>query len=331
METRSSNSATLQTARSVITGLTAIDNIGKEAAKFGQKILIICDKGISQTGIIDRVRDFLEAGKLTVGVFDKVLPEPKIELVYQCADEISAGNYEILIGLGGGSSMDVTKGASIAVTNPGKIEDYLGIGLVPKKGLPMVLVPTTSGTGSEATMAAIFTVKNMKQGVFDPNNFADTAIVDPSLTVSMPSKVTAATGMDALCHSIECYTALSATPISDLIAKEGIILVSKGLRKAVFNGNDIEARSDMALGSFFGGLCIANASVTAVHALSFPLGADYHIPHGMANAVMLPYVIRYNCLANMERFREIAVLMGEKVEHLSPRVAPLRRPKLSKL
>ncbi len=319
METKSSNPARLQTARSVITGLNAIDNIGKESAKFGKKALIVCDKGISQTDIVDRVRDILEAERLTVGIFDAVEPEPRIELVYQCADAIRAESYEVLVGLGGGSSMDVTKGASIAMTNPGTVEDYLGIGLVPNRGLPMVLVPTTSGTGSEATMAAIFTVKNMKQGVFDPNIFADIAIVDPSLTVSMPPKVTAATGMDALCHSLECYTALSATPISDFIATEGIMLVSRSLRKAVFNGNDIDARSDMALGSFYGGLCIANASVTAVHALSFPLGADYHIPHGMANAVMLPYVIRYNCLANMERFREVAVLMGENVAHLSLR------------
>ena len=319
MESKSSAIARLQTARSTITGLNAIDNISEEISKFGKKVLIICDKGIVKTGIVERVREKLEAGNYTVGLFDKVEPEPDIELVYQCADVIKEKDYEVLIGLGGGSAMDVTKGASIAVTNPGKIEDYLGIGLVQKKGLPMVLVPTTSGTGSEATMAAIFTADNMKQGVFDPKIFPDVAIVDPSLTVSMPPKVTAATGMDALCHCLECYTALSATSITDFIAKEGIRLISKSLRRAVYNGNDIEARSDMALGSYYGGMCIANASVTAVHALSFPLGADYHIPHGVANAIMLPYVIRYNCLANVERFREIAILMGEKVEHLSMR------------
>jgi alcohol dehydrogenase class IV len=161
----------------------------------------------------------------------------------------------------------------------------------------------------------------MKQAVFDPNLYANVAILDPLLTVSMPPFTTAATGMDALCHCIECYTSLSATPISDFIAREGLRLISRSLRKAVFNGDDIEARSDMALGSFYGGLSIANASVTAVHALSFPLGVDFHIPHGVSNAVMLPYVMRYNFVASMERFKEIAYLMGERVESLGLRHA----------
>lgn len=321
METRSSMPARLQTANLVISGVGSANKLGEEAAKFGKKVLVVTDRGIVETGMAEQIRKILEDSKMSVGVFDKVEPEPRVELVYQCADAVKADGYEVLVGLGGGSSMDVAKGAAIAITNKGKIEDYLGIGLVPKRGLPTILVPTTSGTGSEATMAAIFTVGNMKQGVFDPNIYANVAIIDPLLTVSMPPKTTAATGMDALCHSLECYTALSATPISDFISKEGMALVSRSLRKAVFNGKDIEARSDMALGSFYGGLCISNASVTAVHALSFPLGADYHIPHGMANAVMLPYVMRYNYVANMERFKEIAAIMGEAVEPLSLREA----------
>ena len=319
METRSTMPATLQTANLVLTGMNSIEKIGEASRGFGQKALIVTDGGISDTDLVERVRTILESQKITVHVFDQVEPEPDISLVHRCLDAIKNNGTEFLIGLGGGSSLDVAKGAAVAATNEGKIEDYLGIGLVKKRGLPSILVPTTSGTGSEATKYAIFTVKNMKQGVIDPKIYADVAIVDPSLAVSMPPKVTAATGMDALCHTAECYTALSATPISDLIARKGLTLISRSLRKAVFNGKDIDARSDMALGSFYGGLCLTNASVTAVHALSFPLGADYHIPHGMANAVMLPYVIRYNCLANMERFREIAALMGETVEHLSLR------------
>ncbi len=324
METRSTMPATLQTANLVLTGMNSIEKIGEASSGFGQKALIVTDSGISDTGIVERVRTILESQKITVDVFDQVEPEPDISLVHRCLDAIKANGTEFLIGLGGGSSLDVTKGAAVAATNEGKIEDYLGIGLVKKRGLPFILVPTTSGTGSEATKYAIFTVKNMKQGVIDPKIYADVAIVDPSLAASMPPKVTAATGMDALCHTAECYTALSATPISDFIAKKGLTLICRSLRKAVFNGKDIDARSDMALGSFYGGLCLTNASVTAVHALSFPLGADYHIPHGMANAVMLPYVIRYNCLANMERFREIAFLMGENVEHFSLRDGALK-------
>jgi alcohol dehydrogenase class IV len=319
METKSSMSATLQTANLVLTGMNAIEKIGEASRHFGEKALIVTDSGVSTTGIVDRVREILEDSKITVDVFDQVEPEPDIQLVHRCAETIKAKDAKVLVGVGGGSPLDVTKGAAVAMTNPGTIEDYIGTGLVEKRGLPSILVPTTSGTGSEATKYAIFTVKNMKQGVIDPKIYADIAIVDPSLTVSMPPRITASTGMDALCHALECYTALSATPISDFIAEKGLALISRSLRKAVFNGQDYEARSDMALGSFYGGLCLTNASVTAVHALSFPLGADYHIPHGMANAIMLPYVIRYNCLANMERFRQIAILMGEKVEQLSLR------------
>lgn len=316
--------ATLQTANSVLTGAGSVNQLGKEVSRFGKKALIVCDRGIAEAGLVEGIKKILEDSKIQSGVFDKVEPEPRIELVHQCGEAVRSRNYEVLVGLGGGSSLDVVKGAAVVITNGGKIEDYVGIGRVPKRGIPTILVPTTSGTGSEATRYAIFTVGNMKQGVIDPNLYANVAIVDPELTLSMPPRITAATGMDALCHGIETYTSLAATPISDLIAKECITLVSRSLRHAVFNGKDVEARSDMCLGSFYGGLCLTNASVTAVHALSFPLGADYHIAHGEANAVMLPYVMRFNCLANMKRFAEIAGLMGEKVESLSFRQAAER-------
>jgi alcohol dehydrogenase class IV len=316
--------ATLQTANLVLTGVGSVHKIGKEVSRFGKKALIVCDRGITEAGLVERIKQILEDSKVQVGVFDKVEPEPRIEIVHQCVEAVTSKNWEVLVGLGGGSSLDIAKGAAVVVANGGKIEDYIGIGLVPKRGIPTILVPTTSGTGSEATKYAIFTAGNMKQGVIDPNLYASVAIVDPELTISMPPRITAATGMDALCHGIETYTSLAATPISDLIAKECITLVSRSLRNAMFNGKDIEARSDMSLGSFYGGLCLTNASVTAVHALSFPLGADYHVAHGEANAVMLPYVMRFNCLGNMKRFAEIAGLMGERVESLSFREAAER-------
>lgn len=315
----SSKVATLQTAILVLTGAGAINRIGEETRKFGKKVLVVCDKGIVQAGLADQIKKMLEDSKLTVGIFDQVEPEPKIEIVHECIKTTRSGNYEVLVGLGGGSSLDVAKGTAVVITNGGKVEDYVGIGLVPKRGIPTLLVPTTSGTGSEATKYAIFTVGNMKQGIIDPNIYANVAIVDPNLAISMPPKITAATGMDALCHGIETYTSLAGTAISDLIARECVTLVGRSLCKAVLNGKDLEARSDMALGSFYGGLCLTNASVTAVHAVSFPLGADYHIPHGVANAVMLPHVMRYNCLVEMGRFAEIAEMMGGKAS-----VLPLR-------
>jgi len=316
--------ATLQTAKSVFTGMDSVNKIAEEAKRFGGSVLIVCDKGIAEAGLMDRVKGILEDSGAKVGIFAEVEPEPRIELVTQCVEAARNGSYAAILGLGGGSSLDVAKGAAVVLGNGGKIEDYVGIGLVPKRGLPTILVPTTSGTGSEATKYAIFTQGNMKQGVIDPNVYADVAIVDPSLTVSMPPAITAATGMDALCHGIETYTSLAATPISDLIARECVTLIGRSLRTAVYNGRDIEARSDMALGSFYGGLCLTNASVTAVHAVSFPLGADYHVPHGIANAVMLPHVMRFNYVASLERFSRLAELMGENIGSLSLREAAER-------
>lgn len=320
----STNQAILQTANRVLTGANVIEKIAEEAMKFGKKILIVTDKDLVKLGTIEKVLSILNKDKLSIKVFDEVTPEPNIELIDKCSEYAKKFETEVLIGIGGGSPMDVTKGTSVSITNPGKIENYLGNDLVKNKPLPTILVPTTSGTGSEATKYAIFTKKNMKQGIIDSQIYPDVSIVDPTMTLSMPPKVTASTGMDALCHVIECYTSLSATPISDMVAKEGLRLIAKSLRNAVFNGNDLDARSDMSLGSFYGGLCLTNASVTAVHALSFPLGADFHIPHGVANAIMLPYVMKYNCLADIERFYEISKLLGENVEGLTMREGAMR-------
>jgi alcohol dehydrogenase class IV len=182
----SSMFATLQTANLVLTGAKSVHKIGEEVSRFGKKALIVCDRGIAEAGLVERIKEILEGSKIQVGTFDKVEPEPRIELVHQCVEAVRSKDYEVLVGLGGGSSLDVTKGAAIVVANGGKIEDYLGIGLVPKRGIPTVLVPTTSGTGSEATKYAIFTAGNMKQGVIDPNLYANVAIVDQSLPFRCP-------------------------------------------------------------------------------------------------------------------------------------------------
>ena len=309
--------AILQTANRVLTGCDSIEKIGEETIRLGSKALIVTDQNIAKTYIIERVTSILRGLNIDFSIFDEVTPEPHIEFIDKCLKQLKQEKADVLIGIGGGSPMDVAKGTSVAATNPKAIEKYLGIDLVDNEPLPTILVPTTSGTGSEATKYAIFTYNDMKQGIIDQKIYANVSIIDPTLTVEMPSNVTASTGMDALCHVIECYTSLAATPISDLIAKEGLRLIARSLRRAVYNGNDVKARSDMSLGSFYGGLCLTNASVTAVHALSFPLGADYHIPHGIANAIMLPYIIRYNCLANIERFYEISNILDDKTQSMS--------------
>ncbi|MDZ7760534.1 MAG: iron-containing alcohol dehydrogenase [Desulfovermiculus sp.] len=311
--------AILQTANRVLTGCNSIEKIGEEAIRLGSKALIVTDQNIVKSNVIDRIKSILNCQNFDFSIFDEVTPEPHIELIDKGLNQLKLEKADVIFGIGGGSPMDVAKGISVAATNPKSIEKYLGADLVDNEPLPTILVPTTSGTGSEATKYAIFTYNDMKQGIIDQKIYANVSIIDPTLTTTMPSNVTASTGMDALCHVIECYTSLAATPISDLIAREGLRLIARSLRCAVYNGNDIEARSDMSLGSFYGGLCLTNASVTAVHALSFPLGADYHIPHGIANAIMLPYIIRYNCLTSIERFYEISNILDENTKSMSLR------------
>jgi alcohol dehydrogenase class IV len=230
------------------------------------------------------------------------------------------GKYDLIVGLGGGSSMDIASVASVMCTNPGTIHDFLGINLVKNPGTPAILIPTTAGTGAEVTPNAILTdtEANLKKAVVSPHILPRLAIVDPLLTVSMPDTVTSSSGIDALTHAIECYTSNKANILSDLFAKEAIIMIGRSLRTAVADGTNLEARYDMAIGSFYAGIAIANSGVTAVHALAYPLGGQFHVAHGVANGLLLPYVMEFNAMGSIPRFSEIARLMGEKVEHLTP-------------
>jgi alcohol dehydrogenase class IV len=214
----------------------------------------------------------------------------------------------------------------VLVGTDASVETMVGIDNVPKKGLPIVAVPTTAGTGSEVTAIAIFANEklNTKQGVVSGFLIPNVAVVDPMLTISCPPHVTAASGMDAFIHCIEAYTSVNATMHTDPLAREGIELISKSIRTAVFDGSNVEARFGMAMGSLLGGLAFANAGVTAVHALSYPIGGTFHVPHGVANTLMLPWVMEYNMLACLDYFSEIAVAMGENISGLSVRDAAAR-------
>jgi len=207
--------------------------------------------------------------------------------------------------------------------NDGKARDYQGVGLVPKPGLPTIMIPTTAGTGSEVTWTAVFTDRKAKTkgGINSPYLYPDLALLDPELTLTVPPEITASTGMDALCHAVESFTSVKASPMSDMVALEAIGLIAEYLPQAVADGRNIEARENMLLASLLAGLGLANAGVTAVHALSYPLGAIYGVPHGLANALLLPHVMRFNCLGNPDKFALIAEIMGEDVEGLSPREA----------
>jgi len=305
-------------------GMDAVNKVADEAVRFGAKRpVVICDPGVAKAGLAEKIQAILQKAGLSAAVYDQCEPEPRVESLEQAAEAVKGAGYDLLVGVGGGSSMDTAKGISVLVKNGGSIRDYFGIDKVPAKGLPMILVATTAGTGAEISNNAVFldTQQKLKIGTVSPYCLADVAIVDPLLTVSMPPTVTAATGMDALTHAIESYTAVKATPLTELWSLESIRLIAANLRTAVMRGGDLDARRAMALGSLDAGIALANASAGSVHALAYPLGGTYHVPHGVSNALMMPYVLEYNYVADLPKFARIAEAMGECTEGLSPREA----------
>lgn len=290
----------------------------------GSNILIVTDPGLVKAGIADRVVKFLDGRK--VDLFTEVEPDPSIETVVACADLVRSKGYDLVIGLGGGSALDVAKCASALATNELEVAQYLGIDKVDRPGVPKILIPTTAGTGSEVTNVAVLSLKadKTKKGIVSRHLLADTAILDPELTFGLPPAVTASTGMDALTHAIEAYVSRFAQPLTDDFALKAIRMISASLRTAVYNGKDFEARDAMLTASLYAGLAFGSAATGMVHGLAMPLGGQFNIPHGVANSVLLPHVMQWNLVSSLVRYRDIAVAMGEKVEHLSLRDAAER-------
>lgn len=316
--------SSFRSARNIIFGVNALQEISNVVKELkGSRVLILTDQGVMKAGIPELAKDILMRDGIDTQIYDKVQPEPTIESFEECLQVAREGKFNLVVGIGGGSSMDISKLVSAMMANPGKVQDYFGVNLLKNPGIPKVAVPTTSGTGSEVTPIGILkdVEKELKIGVVSPYNYPDAAIVDPLLTLKLPPKVTASTGMDALTHAIEAYTSLGASPITDVLAEKAIALIASSLRTAVSNGSDVQARYDMSLGSLLAGMSFANAGVTAVHALSFPLGGAFEVPHGVANTVMLPYVMEYNYVAKLDKFARVAELMGEKISQLSAREA----------
>ena len=313
--------------KTLITGVDAITQLGAEVSALrAKKALIMTDPGVVESGMVETVeRPLIDAG-IEVGVYGKCVPEPPMSSLEEGVKFCEEGHYDCIVGCGGGSAIDGAKITSVLVGSDDSVESMVGIDMVPKKGLPIVAVPTTAGTGSEVTAIAIFANEklNVKQGVVSGFLIPNVALVDPMLTISCPPHVTAASGMDAFIHCIEAYTSVNATMHTDPLAREGIELISKSIRTAVFDGSNVEARFGMAMGSLLGGLAFANAGVTAVHALSYPIGGTFHIAHGVANTLMLPWVMEYNMLACLDYFAEIAVAMGENITGLSARDSAAR-------
>ncbi len=301
-------------------GVGALDTIGDEANKLAAKhALIVTDPGVYKAGLADSVKERLSKAKLSVDVFPEAEPEPTFPRLNAAAEQFGKESYDLLLGVGGGSSMDTAKGLSILLAHGGKGQDYGGVDKVPGPGIPIFTLPTTAGTGSEVTNIAIFgdPEKGRKLGIVSPYLLARLALVDPTLTYGCPPKVTAASGIDALIHAIECYTGTKANTFSDALALEAMRLIAGNLRTAVKNGSDKEARNRMSEGALMAGIAFGNSGVAAVHALAYPLGSRFHVPHGVANGVLLPYVTECNLSANLPRYAIVAQMLGVKTQGLS--------------
>jgi alcohol dehydrogenase class IV len=309
-----------RTTRRILFGLGAVEKTGMEAQILkAKKVVIITDPGVIQAGLLESVKASLQAVGISFFIFDGVEPDPRIEVVEKSVEKTKKEGIDLIVGFGGGSSLDIAKVTSIMVTNPGKIDSFFGIDLVPNRGVPVILIPTTAGTGSEVTPIAILsdTKEKLKKGIVSPHLFPEVAIVDPKLTIGLPSSVTAFTGMDALTHAIEACYSVNATGLSDLLAFRAMELVSKNLRMAYAHGENLIARTNMMEGSLLAGIAFANAGVGAVHAFAYPLGGEFHLAHGLTNTLMLPYVMRYNVLGCPYKVAQMARAFGEKVEGLS--------------
>jgi len=308
----------------VIFGAGTISGIGDLVCSMGvRKYLLVADAALEKAGVVESVKANLAAAGLEGRVFTGVEPEPYLDNAEESAALGRDIEARVVIGMGGGSAMDTAKAAAILMTNDGKAQDYVGLNLVPKPGVPTIMVPTTAGTGAEVTFTAVFTNRETKAkgGINSTFMFPDKALLDPELTIPLPADVTAATGMDALTHAIESVTSRSCSVFTEALAFAAIRLITENLRRAVYYPDDLEAREKMLYGSLLGGMALADAGVGACHALAYPLGGFYRIPHGLANAVLIPHVMEFNLPAAPEQFAMIARSMAEPIDGVPARTA----------
>jgi alcohol dehydrogenase class IV len=326
----------------LVFGAGSIEQIGEIARRHGERVLIVTDAVLVKSGVVDRVKQPLVAAGADVSVFDGGEPEPSFKAAETCIAAAKQFRADVLVGVGGGSNMDLAKITAGIMAHGGRIVDYVGDDKFPGPVWPLICVPTTAGTGSEVSAASVLTdtVNHIKVGVL--SNFLRplAAIVDPMLTVSCPPKVTADSGIDALTHAIEAFTAVDNEsfplpegeksvyqgrhPLGECLAEKAIALVGINLRLAVSDGKNIGARTGMALGATLAGMAFSNIGVALVHAMEYPVGGAVHVSHGAGNGLLLPHVMRYNLPARLTAFAQIARLLGEKVDGMAAPEAALR-------
>jgi len=308
-------------------GPHAVEGLGRTAASLGvAKALVVTDKGIVQAGLLERVRQPLAQAGITVAVLDSVEPNPSTKTVSEGALAARDHQADLIVGLGGGSSMDAAKAIAIMSVNEGPLEDYCEVfDAWPNTPPPVICLPTTAGTGAEVSLAAMInlTGKNVKRALVGDSIQPAVAIVDPTLTLSLPPRLTALTGIDALSHAVEAYIAKDANPISDSLAEKAIELVAGNLRRAFAHPDDLEARTGMLLASTMAVIACSSAGLGIVHSLAQTLGGFYDVPHGLSIAVCFPIGIAYNLPRTLEKCGQVSRMLGTHTTHISDDAAAL--------
>jgi len=307
----------------VIVGAGAAKELGEVAKAFGRRALIVAGRGSLESGRIKAIEDELTRTGVDFIVYSDFDPEPTLGQAEKLAEYLgrvlSHEGVEFVVGFGGGSSLDMAKIASLASANPRPVEQYMGVDRVPRKGLPLILIPTTAGSGSEVSKSIVLTRDGIKDSIVSEKVMADLAIVDPVLTITMSPHLTSITGIDALSHAIEAYMSINANAFTDPLALKAISMISANLRRAYSNGGDLDARKSMSEAALLAGLAFSNASNCAGHAAASAFAAKYGVAHGVACGIALPYVMKFNALAIPERLADVAIAMGVEGEGLSTR------------
>ncbi len=303
------------TVKKIVHGSGSIQQAPKEVKNLGgSRVLIVMDPGLAKLGVQKPLEEALTGGGIAWELFAKAELEPSMDSIQACADAAKAFKADVLIGFGGGSALDTTKAAAVLCSNEGPIDRYFGMNLVPNPTMPKILIPTTAGTGSEMTNISVLadTKNGGKKGVVSEHMYAEVVLLDAALTVGLPPRVTAMTGVDAFVHAMESYCGIAATPITDALDLAAMKLVGANIRQAFANGSNLAARDAMLYGSALAGMGFGNTQNGIIHAIGTTLPVECHIPHGLAMAICSPFSVGFNYIANPEKYAVVAdILRGD--------------------
>ncbi|WP_413205810.1 iron-containing alcohol dehydrogenase [Rhodospirillum sp. A1_3_36] len=300
---------TFRSPRRIICEAGGLSQLGSLTRELGAtRAVIVCDPGMVALGFVETAKASLAEKGIAAEVFSDVVADPPVSMVLAAVDHARAFGADSVIGLGGGSSLDTAKLVALMVRGEQPIETMYGTNLATEDRMPLILAPTTAGTGSEVTWVSVVTdAEGRKKAIYAPQLLPDVALLDPTLTLGLPPKITAATGLDAMVHAIEAYTSRRGkNPVADALAVKALQLLGSHIREVVADGSNLEARAAMLQGSLLAGMAFVNASVAAIHALAYPLGARFHVPHGHSNAIVMAPIMRFNLPAATREYAELA-------------------------